>query len=153
MPKNLLPVSHWKQRQQADCLAACAAMILSYLGQTIEYDQLLRLLVIGPIGAPSSNTQRLGALNVIVTYERGSVADLETHLEHDTPCIVFVQTSELPYWSTDTGHAVVVVGMDEDTVYLNDPALGEAPQTVSRGDFQLAWLARDYRYAVITRRP
>ncbi len=28
---SLLPISHHQQDQQADCLAACAAMVLSYL--------------------------------------------------------------------------------------------------------------------------
>ena len=51
MPAILLPVLHQQQRQQADCLAACAAMILAYLDVDIEYDQLLRLLKVKPFGA------------------------------------------------------------------------------------------------------
>jgi uncharacterized protein YvpB len=75
---------------------------------------------------------------------------LAAHLLHGEPCIVFLRTGELPYWQEDTGHAVVLVGMDEDVVYLNDPAFAQAPQRVSRGDFLLAWLEFDYDYAVIT---
>jgi len=33
---------------------------------------------------------------------------------------------------------------------VNDPAFDESPHYVPRADFDLAWLARDYVYAVIT---
>jgi hypothetical protein len=39
--------------------------------------------------------------------------------------------------------------MDDTHVYLNDPALPNAPILVSRGDFELAWLERDEFYAVL----
>jgi hypothetical protein len=37
---SLLAVSHWKQRRQADCLVACAAMVLEYLQVPVSYDRL-----------------------------------------------------------------------------------------------------------------
>ena len=39
---------------------------------------------------------------------------------------------------------------DENLLYVNDPAHPEAPVTVPRGDLNLAWLERDYFYALIT---
>ena len=35
-------------------------------------------------------------------------------------------------------------------LYVNDPYRSEAPIAVPRGDFELAWLERDYHYALIT---
>lgn len=35
-----LPVPHRKQLQQSDCLAACAAMVLAYLGEPVDYQRL-----------------------------------------------------------------------------------------------------------------
>ncbi len=35
MPKPLLPVTHHLQRYPADCLAACAAMVLDYFGRLV----------------------------------------------------------------------------------------------------------------------
>ena len=67
------------------------------------------------------------------------------------PCIVFVRTGDLPYWSYATSHAVVVVGIDDDNVYLNDPYFEKAPQRVSHDEFLLAWSEFDYTYAVISR--
>lgn len=66
--------------------------------------------------------------------------------------IASVQTQELPYWQGVASlHAVLVVGMDEEHVYLNDPEWPEAPLCVTIGDFDLAWLARGERYALLSR--
>jgi len=127
-------------------------MALEYLGQPTDYAHLITLLDIRDFGAPSSNIRRLEKLNFSVSFRQGAQADLETHLLRGEPCIVFVRTGELPYWSEDTGHAVVLVGIDDEAVYLNDPAFVQAPQRVSHGDFFLAWLEFDYDYAVITTR-
>ena len=51
-----------------------------------------------------------------------------------------------------TGHAVVVVGIDDEMVYLNDPAFANAPQVVSHGDLLLAWLEMEEYYAIIQQR-
>lgn len=47
-----LDVPHYMQKGPADCLAACAAMVLAYHGKSTSYNKLLDLLHIGPIGAP-----------------------------------------------------------------------------------------------------
>ena len=152
MTQIILPVPHVSQRQQGECLAACAAMMLLYLGRPTNYDQLLKLLRIkADIGAPISNVRRLERLGVDVAYRQGSLSDLHNHLDNSQPCLTPVQTGELPYWDDDTLHAVVVTGLDNDNIYLNDPAFPNAPLRVSGGDFDLAWLARDEYYAVITR--
>jgi predicted double-glycine peptidase len=65
------------------------------------------------------------------------------------PVIVPLRTGELPHWSENIDHAVVVVGMDEHSVYLNDPAFATAPIQVPHGDFDLAWLEREEYYAVL----
>ena len=72
--------------------------------------------------------------------------------------IVAVRTDDLPYWlnRTDipdeekaTDHAVVVVGLDEQRVYANDPDFEQARQVIDLDEFLLAWLERDYEYVVI----
>jgi ABC-type bacteriocin/lantibiotic exporter with double-glycine peptidase domain len=105
----LLAVSHHRQLQQADCLAACAAMLLDYLYLPIEYGRLVQLLGIA------------------------------------------VNTGPLTYWADDTAHALVVVGVEQDVVWVNDPEFEQAPQAVPLDDFLLAWLEHDYRQALIQR--
>lgn len=80
------------------------------------------------------------------------MTQIQDHLANDHPCIAFVNTAELPYWTEATGHAVVVVGIDDDNLYLNDPAFHDAPKKVSQGDFLLAWLEADEYYALIQRK-
>jgi ABC-type bacteriocin/lantibiotic exporter with double-glycine peptidase domain len=76
VPKCLLPVPHHKQKQQADCLAACAAMILDYLAQPIVYADLVKLLQIGPIGTPSFRIQALNKLGLTVVYGKSSLESM-----------------------------------------------------------------------------
>ena len=49
-----------------------------------------------------------------------------------------------------TDHALVVVGIDDDAFYVNDPYLNQAPQRVPRIHFELAWFRFDNLCAVIT---
>ena len=151
MPKVLLPVPHQKQRRDGDCLAACAAMMLDYLGLNVPYANLLELLRIKSFGAPASNIRLLEQLSLTVTYRVTNMTELENLLVSGQPVIVFVRTGELPYWHYQTDHALVVVGFDEANVFVNDPYFDDAPITVTRGDFELAWLERDCFFAAIAR--
>jgi len=96
---SLLAVSHWKQRRQADCLVACAAMVLEYLQVPASYDRLTRLLRTMPIGTFFRNLRYLeAALGLSVTVGYGDLQILETHLETGLPIIVSVNTKMLSYW-------------------------------------------------------
>jgi ABC-type bacteriocin/lantibiotic exporter with double-glycine peptidase domain len=149
----ILPVPHIQQRAEGECLAACAAMVLSYLKFSATYEQLLKVLQVEWFGAPAPNIRYLKKLNLTVTHEAGDLTTLHNHLLQDRPCIAFVQTGDLAYWQEKVSHAVVVIGLDDDSVYLNDPEFAIAPMQVSRGNFDLAWLAQGEHYAVITQYP
>jgi len=125
-------------------------MVLLYLGKRINYHQLVRLLQTRPgYGTPFSNVRILTNLQITVIYKQGRLIDLLSILQAGKPIITPVQTSELPHWMTDAAHAVVVVGMDDKMVYINDPAFPNAPIPVPHGDFDLAWLTHDEYYAVL----
>jgi hypothetical protein len=125
-------------------------MALAHLDHAIDYPQLLRLLKIKPYGAPAGNIRLLENLGLTVVYSKTDVMGLEAMLQEGHPVIAFVRTGELPYWSYSTDHAVLVVGYDEGLLCVNDPIRSEAPIAVPRDDFELAWLERDYYYALIT---
>jgi len=150
VPSRLLPVPHHNQTQDADCLPACVAMVLEYLGHLPSYEDLLRLLSTTPYGTIARHVLRLTRLGFSVTYREGTLAELHTWLDHGQPVIVLANTSELSYWSYTTLHAIVLVGYDETHFYANDPHLSQAPFAIPTGEFELAWLEMGNRYIVIT---
>lgn len=149
-----LRVTHIQQQNNGECLAACALMVCNYLGVRVSHRQVTRALGIRRgLGPPFSQIQHLHTLGVTVIYQEfGTLQEIYNLLCHGWPCIVGVQTQELPHWNkVNTQHAVVVVGMDQAHVYLNDPEFPAAPIQTPLGDFDLAWLAQDEVYAVLTR--
>ena len=149
---RLLPISHLEQRQQADCLAACAAMLLNYLQVSVKYKKLVKRLRIGYGGAPFRNLHDLETFGVSVQILQGEIETLREHLKQGIAPMVFVDTQELSYWNEGTNHAVVVLGMDENLIYINDPSFADAPQVVSIDEFYLAWFAIDKYYAIMTKK-
>lgn len=150
MPAIWLPVTHRKQKYKADCLVACAAMLLEYNNKPVADDVLIKVLRVEvELGAAASNIKHLTSLGVKVDYASGTLADLIYHLQKGQPSIAFVDTMQLGYWSEATRHAVVVVGIDEQFVYLNDPFFTIAPQKVSHLEFELAWDKLYNAYAII----
>lgn len=135
---SLLPVSHQKQRHFSDCLAACSAMILDYLLIPYQYEQLLRTLNTRSFGAQFYNIRNLQALGVSVELLRGDLDQLIAHLATGLPAIVFVNTAFLSHWTQETGHAVVVIGVDEQSVFIHDPAMDEPAKAIPITEFEAA---------------
>ncbi len=145
----LLSVSHHQQRQQADCLAACAATVLDYLQVRVDYGRLTRLLRIQYHGAAFANLRHLASLGVHVDIGRGDLAVLRSTIEAGLPVIVALDTAYLTYWAEKTDHAVAVVGVDATSVVLHDPDLPTGPRWVPIVQFESAWLEHDYLFAVV----
>ena len=135
------------------CLPACVAMLSAYLGQEISQERLAREMGTRDFGTPAPRIRRLKRMGFSVTYESGSVDLLRRQVRSDIPTIVFVWTGELPYWRVSTPHAVVVVAVTDETIYVNDPAFDAAPQEIPIDDFVLAWSEFDYRYATVMPTP
>jgi ABC-type bacteriocin/lantibiotic exporter with double-glycine peptidase domain len=149
-PRIMLTVPFIAQRRTGECLVACAAMALAYLGQQPDYALLARRLSVTQIGAPFPNLRVLANLNVRVLVDYGTLDVLHQQLSRGYPCIVSIQTGQLPHWfGEDFAHAAVMVGRNAGHVYLHDPAVLVYPLRVSIGDFDLAWLERDEQYAVL----
>jgi predicted double-glycine peptidase len=126
-------------------------MVLAYLGVHRSQDQLAHQLgMYTELGVPASHITRLQTTSLNIAYGEGTLTDITGYLARDTPVIVFVQAGELNQWrGFRFQHAVVVVGLDEQTVYLLDPDLGPTPLSVPRDEFLLAWSEMDYLYAAI----
>lgn len=148
MLKSLLSIPHHRQQQPADCLAACAAVVLDYLGIQVGYGRLLRLLKIEPFGASAYNLHYLSSLGITAAIDMRDMTLLRELLQTGAPVITLVRTGELSYWPQKTNHVVVVVGLEEDDILVNDPAFEQSPIRVSALEFELAWLGFDYLSAV-----
>jgi ABC-type bacteriocin/lantibiotic exporter with double-glycine peptidase domain len=146
-----LNVLHLQQPNLGECLATCTAMVLAYYKVSYDYRQLIKTLRIQPeLGTPFSNITKLAELGLLVGFrENGRLETLHRLLTQGWPCLIAVDTGELPYWHTRTGHAVVLVGMDKHHVYLNDPAMTVGPLQVPIDDFYLAWQEYSLSYAVL----
>jgi len=129
-------------------------MLLEYVGFRADYARIVRVLGTSELGTPYSRIQRLPSIypDVSLRYEIGEIEEIIGYLDAGYPAGVFVEASELPYWSEPSGHAVVVVGYSDKNFLLNDPALSNAPQAVSYEDLQLAWQEYDFYLAVVQRK-
>lgn len=149
-----LKIPHIRQKAEADCLIACAAMMLAATNVTVDYAQISSLFEFEGDGLPYSRLHRLSRIDrdLTISIQQGTLQHLMAAIEAGTPPAIFVNTGELPYWSASVYHAVVLAGYTATDFYVNDPAFPEAPQVVPIGDLDLAWLEHDTYYAVIQRR-
>src|SRR5262245_19973682 len=122
MPASWLNVPHFRQTTDGSCLEACACMILAHLQHPVVESKVSQLFGSEELGTPSSRVRRLGQWSFRVTYGSTHLQQLQLWLTQGIPPIIFVQTQFLDYWVESSPHAVVLVGIDEEHVYLNDPA-------------------------------
>lgn len=154
MSKSPLAVPHRVEAFAGACLPACLQMALTYFG--VDWSQERIASQIGHIagaGTPARNVTRLATPGIRVRYmTAGALEDVQACLAQGEVPILFVRTSELPYWEEDTTHAVLVVGLDADFILVNDPAFEQAPIPVPADDFSLAWYELGNTWAVVARR-
>ena len=150
MPTTSLNVPLLPQSDRADCLPACVEMVLAFFGQQVKCEWLHRVLESSDLGTPGFKVLNLRRHGYDVTYAAATDERALTQaLAASVPPIALLRTTHLPYWKHETAHAVVVIAADDEQVTLNDPAFADAPQTVSRDAFMLAWSDFDYLYTVI----
>lgn len=148
---------HSRQQDESDCLVACAEMVLTHLGITINYTRLARLLRSGSTFTPFNHLHHLKTLGLFTTIEeQGSLTVFEQAIDTGLPVIVSVQTLAWAHWQGEvTHHAVVVVGIDRanDIIYINDPFFADAPIGMSLLNFQIGWEEKFREYAIIRLSP
>lgn len=149
MPTAWLRLTHYPQSREGFCLPACARIVLAHWKQTSTEQALNELLGSTPVGTPSSRIQRLSRWGYQVIYRTATLPELGSWLTEGVPVIAFVRTEFLDYWHEDTPHAVVIVGLDDNDVYLYDPAFAAAPKISSLDGFLAAWIEQDEVVAVI----
>lgn len=158
MPKPL-SLTHKPQEVDGYCLPTCVQMVLGYIELSYSQATLSELMESQlPIGTLRSNIKKLTSLQIDIIYDSGNLKDIEKWLNQNSPVIVFLDAGELPHWhhydftqQVVIQHAIVVVGLDSQTIYLMDPAINNGPTSTPIGDFILAWDEMDNYYAILTK--
>jgi ATP-binding cassette subfamily B protein len=149
MPNGWLNVPHFKQEFNYSCIPACVRMVLAYHGRDLSEADLRALLGTGSHGTPARNLMAVASLGFDVQLGPANLSQLRDALTAGLAPIVFVDTGPLDYWQTDCAHVAVVVGIDDTSVYLNDPFFDTAPQQTSIGSFLLAWAQNGHLAAIL----
>jgi len=151
-PKPIrLRVPHIVQQESTDCLVACVSMCLAYQQRSFSRRRLIRTLRTQEEGTYFPNLDNLKRLGIrVYRHTDGSFDQLYKGLENDRPCIVAVQAAEFSHWDAHPcDHAVVVVGIDDHYVRINDPAFPIPALRIPINEFDLAWFEGRERYAVL----
>jgi ABC-type bacteriocin/lantibiotic exporter with double-glycine peptidase domain len=153
MPSNWLNVPHYKQEFHYSCAAACVRMVLAYFSYAISEAEVRQLLNTQPHGTKARHLTAVGSLGFDVELVSGNLAQLRDLIAQGVPPIVFVDTAPLDYWTLDCAHVAVVVGIDDNVVYLNDPFFDAARQQTSVANFLQAWALNGHLTALMRPRP
>ncbi|MBT9583952.1 C39 family peptidase [bacterium] len=144
--QTLLPVPDTRQSTDYSCGAAALQAVLAYYGREVREDQLMREL--GSVPAQGTSPQAI----VRVARDYGLLADLRQSMQIDElqqlvregfPTIVCAQAwrdGSQP-WSEDwdDGHYLVVIGVDKERVYFEDPSLLGSRGQILRAEFLSRW--------------
>lgn len=139
MPNVLLQAPHFSQSRDGMCLPACVRMVLAHQGRNFSEEAIATLLRTKDFGTPISNAVHLEQWGLSVDVGRWTESRLKAELLEGRPVIARVWTAMLDYWEVETSHVVVVVGFDDEGVYVNDPAAEIWPIHVSWNGFLAAW--------------
>ena len=124
-------------------------MVANYLGMTLSYSELVTRLGTKWFGTPFRRIQALEDIGLKVLIEHLGLEEITDYLQKGLPVIACVHTADFSYWVHAVDHVVVVVGTDQDSVYLNDPSLDHGPISIPRVEFELAQLGFDHLCAVL----
>jgi ABC-type bacteriocin/lantibiotic exporter with double-glycine peptidase domain len=134
------------------CVPACLVMVLACQGVSVPESELCDLLDTQAAGTEVWNTLLLEQHipGSVVRLESASIERLNEALLDGVPPIAFVATRHLPGWERETIHALVVVGVENDSVLVHDPALPSGPRPVPVAAFVAAWSELDFLTAFVT---
>lgn len=155
---------HQAQVGSNDCLPTSVAMVLSEATGT-EVDQSEVVDLANELGLLGDNGMSIeGGLQLLEHWgvdaevQTGSIDQLRTLLDSDTPVIIGLDSDDL-YGQGDqpfsddlvAGHAVVITGIDDEAglVYINDPGFPDgAGVAISIEAFEDAWTDADHTMIV-----
>ena len=149
MPNGWLNVPLFRQEFSYSCVAACVRMVMAHYGHNESEDSVRQLLGTTPRGTRAANVMNIVQLGFDVRFGASNLPQLQAMLAADVPPIIFLLTGPLDYWKTNDAHAVVLIGVDAASVYLNDPFFDTFAQQTPLANFQRAWATTGHLAAFI----
>ena len=151
---DLLPVKPFQETLHASmCGPASLKMVLAYYGIEKTEQELSQLAETDPDLGTSDEEIKTAAESLGFTVEiknNSTFEDIQTWLDKKVPVIVnWFTRGRIDYPDSDVpeGHLSVVVGLDDEYIYLQDPEIG-ALRKIARDDFMKVWF--DFRGEYIT---
>jgi ABC-type bacteriocin/lantibiotic exporter with double-glycine peptidase domain len=138
----MIDLPYFHQEQETSCVSACARMVLAGMGIDVSEIDLRTLLQVFEQGAGIWELDRLTKQwqEMETSFAEGlDLAELERRIASGTPAIVLLDTIQLSYWHKPAFHAIVVVGLDDASVYIHDPVFPPAARPIPREEFTRAW--------------
>ncbi|MEE8304178.1 MAG: cysteine peptidase family C39 domain-containing protein [Candidatus Tectomicrobia bacterium] len=140
----MLHIPHLPQTNPQDlnsCVPATIRMVLAFQSVPYEEEALCDVLETQPVGTAVLNVLLLNqhVPGCHVEVASASLNDLARWIAERIPPIVFVTTGPLSFWQIDCLHALVVVDIDDASVWVHDPAFENAPISIQRDEFLRAW--------------
>jgi predicted double-glycine peptidase len=136
-----------RQSTGYSCGAAALQAVLAYWGTSEREDRLVARLKSTPEAGthPLDIVRVAGEFGLTAELREGlALADLEAALSAGTTVIVDLQAwrdrTDLPWTETwDDGHYMVLLGMDGENLYFEDPSLLGARGLIPRAEFVDRW--------------
>ena len=143
----LASVPDVRQSTGYTCGAAALQAVLAYWGTSEREDRLVARLHSTPEAGthPADIVRVAGEFGLSAELREGlTLDDLETALAAGTPVIVDLQAwrseTGVPWTETwDDGHYMVLLGMDEENLYFEDPSLLGRRGFIPRDEFVDRW--------------
>jgi ABC-type bacteriocin/lantibiotic exporter with double-glycine peptidase domain len=142
--------TNYLQSDESLCAPACIKTVLKYFGKEVEESEIARLCGhTYELGTDDINMKKAAeGLGFTVQIKNfATFSDIDYWLERKVPLIVDWFCGEnLEMQTIPNGHSSIVIGLDEEFIYLLNPEL-EDVMIVKREEFMRVWF--DFRTSYI----
>jgi uncharacterized protein len=145
----LLTVPDVRQNTEYSCGASALQSVLAYWGIDVRESTLMKALRTDPENGtrPEEIVRAARDYGLRAEIKEGiGISDLRRAWQNGIPVIVDIQawpdsSTTKPDWEKDweDGHYVVVIGMDEFNIYVEDPSLLGTRGVISQSEFLKRW--------------
>jgi ABC-type bacteriocin/lantibiotic exporter with double-glycine peptidase domain len=127
-------------------------MVLEYLGEQTTEEFLRRFLKTKYYGTNLLNIRYLSEFGFRTTITYGSIEELKELIKERKLPIVRLVTRDLDFYDFDGYHAVIVVGIKQEFVIVNDPYFETEVIEIPIHNFTFAWAECDYLTIIIEKK-